>query len=1095
MPRAIFVCIATVTVALYSTIDSANAAPRKAIKNTKDSLRLGNPYTNGTTRGIGFTMCAPENQLLSENLDMVSVTSGNSVNCFGGGGTPEHRYGRSHDLSLGATGGVTLEISCIHFAIAHNEVASTATVNVYLDLDGIPGPSADESDLWPLGSVQKPIPATTSPMIITASPIVPFSIGHDALVFIEIVIPDSTGTNEIGSNAGGELSTTWLRTTNGECGIGTWTNPATLGFPNMHLLEAIEVAEATVPDPCDSPLPDCVEDVDNDGIVAVSDVLTIIGVWGQVGDGTYRPAGDIAPQPNGDCQVDVADILAVIGAWGSECDSGGIDGLGINEIRIDMPGTDTDEYIELLGPAGSVLDGYSYIVIGDGTGGSGVLELIVDLTGYVIADDGLLSIGSSDMTIGFPDVIIDGFSLENSDNVTHMLVSGLVAVLNQDLDVDDDGVLDDMYWTQVHDEVGLVEVGYEGEVVDLLYTDNLLGPVGIYPPAHVFRCPDAGEWQLGVFASLAMDTPGDPNMCDIGDLDGDGVFDLVDNCYLPNADQLDCNGNGVGDVCDIADGTSFDCNSNGTADDCEEDCNLNGVPDDCDIADGDVDCDGNGIPDSCEEDCNENGVVDACDIAAGTSEDSNGNGVPDDCEVGTLSSTSFEEPMIGEKYYDLGDPLVDHQLVNNDGQSNVEWAATGAEMGFTAWYVNTRDGVGLTDGDYVGVTDYTGGGVGEYPNGDRGYQMSDCDGLMRVDFDTATGLGSWNVSLDLFIAATGWEDDDIIVVDVVVDGGAVLSILDTTGQDINDLGIEGAWFNLLQDLSGYTEATLRVSLDSNAGTEAIFMDSVIFSSNAIEDIDGDGIPDSQDNCDLYNPDQSDCDGDGVGDVCVIADGTSDDCNGNGLPDDCESDCNGNGVSDECDIADGTSQDADGNGIPDECEVVNEYLVITGVFDGPLTGGTPKGIELYALSDIADLSLYGVGFANNGGGTDGEEFTFDPIQLSAGQFIYVASDNDNFLAFFGFAPDFVTASASINGDDAVELFESGYVIDTFGDINVDGNGEPWEYLDGWASRMNQTGPDGVTFMLTSWTFSGVDALDDETSNDTAVMPVPIGVYLD
>ena len=31
------------------------------------------------------------------------------------------------------------------------------------------------------------------------------------------------------------------------------------------------------------------------------------------------------------------------------------------------------------------------------------------------------------------------------------------------------------------------------------------------------------------------------------------------------------------------------------------------------------------------------------------------------------------------------------------------------------------------------------------------------------------------------------------------------------------------------------------------------------------------------------------------------------------------DCNGNGILDLCDIADGTSDDLDGNGIPDECQ--------------------------------------------------------------------------------------------------------------------------------------------------------------------------------
>lgn len=35
------------------------------------------------------------------------------------------------------------------------------------------------------------------------------------------------------------------------------------------------------------------------------------------------------------------------------------------------------------------------------------------------------------------------------------------------------------------------------------------------------------------------------------------------------------------------------------------------------------------------------------------------------------------------------------------------------------------------------------------------------------------------------------------------------------------------------------------------------------------------------------------------------------------------------------------------------------LMITGVFDGPLTGGSPKVLELYAVNDIADMSVYTV----------------------------------------------------------------------------------------------------------------------------------------
>jgi len=53
----------------------------------------------------------------------------------------------------------------------------------------------------------------------------------------------------------------------------------------------------------------------------------------------------------------------------------------------------------------------------------------------------------------------------------------------------------------------------------------------------------------------------------------------------------------------------------------EVDCNGNGAPDDCDVAGG------------ASEDCNGNAVPDECDIAELFSEDCNGDVVPDECEV------------------------------------------------------------------------------------------------------------------------------------------------------------------------------------------------------------------------------------------------------------------------------------------------------------------------------------------------------------------------------------------------------------------------------------------------------------------------------
>ncbi len=175
---------------------------------------------------------------------------------------------------------------------------------------------------------------------------------------------------------------------------------------------------------------------------------------------------------------------------------------------------------------------------------------------------------------------------------------------------------------------------------------------------------------------------------------------------------------------------------------------------------------------------------------------------------------------------------------------------------------------------------------------------------------------------------------------------------------------------------------------------------------------------------------------------------------------------------------------------------SQDLLISGVIDGPLTSGLPKAVEFYVVNGIADLSQYGFGSASNGGGSDGEEFTFPAVAATAGDFIYCATESAGFQSFFGFAPDYVnTAAPSINGDDAIELFHLGSVIDVFGEITYSGGVTTWNYADGWAYRVNGTGPDGSTFVPANWTFSGPGALVGETTNGTAASPFPIGTYAD
>jgi hypothetical protein len=86
-------------------------------------------------------------------------------------------------------------------------------------------------------------------------------------------------------------------------------------------------------------------------------------------------------------------------------------------------------------------------------------------------------------------------------------------------------------------------------------------------------------------------------LCSEGDADCDGVCDPQDNCVgVSNADQADCDGDGVGDVCGMLDG-----DGEGIPD-CDDNC-----PDVANIDQADMDGDGAG--DACDPDADGDGVA------------------------------------------------------------------------------------------------------------------------------------------------------------------------------------------------------------------------------------------------------------------------------------------------------------------------------------------------------------------------------------------------------------------------------------------------------------------------------------------------------
>ncbi len=183
--------------------------------------------------------------------------------------------------------------------------------------------------------------------------------------------------------------------------------------------------------------------------------------------------------------------------------------IEISEIRIDQPSNDDDEYFELRGAPGTSLDGLTYVVIGDGTGGSGVIDTggVIDLTGQVLDVNGFFVAAESTFSLGTADLTTT-LGFENSDNVTHLLVTGFTGAAGDDLDTDDDCVLDITPWTAIIDSIALVETVGSG---DCNYGPNSIGPDGTFVPGHVFRC-HGDNWFIGEFDHLiGFDTPGAGN--------------------------------------------------------------------------------------------------------------------------------------------------------------------------------------------------------------------------------------------------------------------------------------------------------------------------------------------------------------------------------------------------------------------------------------------------------------------------------------------------------------------------------------------------------------------------------------------------------
>ena len=281
-------------------------------------------------------------------------------------------------------------------------------------------------------------------------------------------------------------------------------------------------------------------DINDDGILDTTPWASLadsVAFWNGFSDGTVDdfvyslnrvgPDAGLVPYAAWKCElasqwnVGTQDPYAGVDSPGAANGSCAPEPVTINEIRIDHPGADTDEYFELKGAPGASLAGLTYIVIGDGSNAAtknGVIECVVPLGAYSLGGDGLLSV-SKLATLVFAGSVdvgpVAAINFENSDNVTHMLVSGFTGALAADLDTNEDGVLDVLPWTAIIDSVALVKpnTGVPAAGDEWWYSPTTVGPDTSFVVSHAYRCTPTGGWKIGPFdgAAAGRDSAGDVN--------------------------------------------------------------------------------------------------------------------------------------------------------------------------------------------------------------------------------------------------------------------------------------------------------------------------------------------------------------------------------------------------------------------------------------------------------------------------------------------------------------------------------------------------------------------------------------------------------